>query len=89
MRVSYHRSGRLAYLATDFGLCVYALPSLSNVLFRCARKKLHRVACWKGVIQEYRKQGVNAEMVSRLSMGSHLARIFGAGLRNAKRRAKS
>ena len=36
------------------------------------------------VIQEYRKQGVNAEMVARLSMGSHLARIFAAGLRNVK-----
>ena len=38
----------------------------------------------EGVMQEYRKQGVTTEMLERLSLGSHLARIFGAGLRNAK-----
>lgn len=36
------------------------------------------------VVQEYRQHGVSAEMLGRLSMGSHLARILGAGLRNVK-----
>lgn len=36
----------------------------------------------ESVVQEYREHGVTAEMISRLSMGSHLARVFAAGLRN-------
>lgn len=36
------------------------------------------------VVQEYRKHGVTAEMLGRLTAGSPLARILGAGLRNVK-----
>lgn len=36
------------------------------------------------VIQEYRQNGVSAQMVSRLAQGSPLGQIFAAGLRNAK-----
>lgn len=36
------------------------------------------------VIQEYRQKGVTPEMLSRLSGGSELGRVFAAGLRNVK-----
>lgn len=36
------------------------------------------------VIQEYRQKGVTPEMLSRLSHGSELGRVFAAGLRNVK-----